>query len=591
MAAAYPTDEQTVISRGLYRLVSDIIGPECIVHLRRQKNDIRDLFMGCDTSKSSKTVTSGSRAEGFLFKSSDADIIDIDSNIVVVKSNTWHLSNTRDFPNILLMETDIVPPGFALLKCLKYDDRDKQLYKSLVRRGNDLYVSSRIARESCAIDGVSYTHGPCNSGGMIGDEYDIAYTLKCPFWPNQAKSFILRSLRHGWPSFDVMKDICEEGCHFVPINSRVHAYSESADLEWRISTVRAEKKLVYSMNHCQFLCYGLMKIILNEVLKKDPETGELLCSYFMKTAVFWEMSEHKEDWSPLNFICKFWNVFRRIIKWVSTGYCPNFFIPQHNMFLGKVYGRHQRDLMTRLRKLHDEGYQFLLRCPSLNKKLTTIINQPMKARRIITNEKDYVKRTEIEAMRMKLIIASSMIDWPTETGQMIKVLSNTVVLTASSNDMTSSLRLNTHNILQRIAVMLFLTNDTQHRSLSNKQRSWYINIAKSILRKTKSFFCLEKLFHAVCMYRSGNYHKTIDIIHLIKERLQSQQYKYTWNLDGNTVYECKEKGMTYLEILKKLVVSSYTFESELSVEELKLESSASEETIGCEVLFIPPLVF
>ena len=106
------------------------------------------------------------------------------------------------------------------------------------------------------------------------------------------------------------------------------------------------------MKHCQFLCYGLSKVFLNEVLKSKLSDKDLLCSYFMKTAVFWEISDHSKGWTHFNFLHKFLNVFRRLIKWVSIGYCPNFFIPENNMFYGKICGRTQTALLGTLREFY-----------------------------------------------------------------------------------------------------------------------------------------------------------------------------------------------------------------------------------------------
>ncbi|KAK3104499.1 hypothetical protein FSP39_003444 [Pinctada imbricata] len=292
---------------------------------------------------------------------------------VVLHMNLCRVLDLKDIPLVLLMETEKVSPGFTLLRCLRYNYREV----GLVLIGTDMYLSSKVIRESYNPGCTSNLHGPCKTFNVYEIEYDYAYTLQCSIWPRQAMSFIYRSLLHGWPCNDVLTDICNDGCLLVPINSKQQVYSELMDLEWRISFSLAEKKLIHSMNYCQFLTYGLMKIFLNEVLKKIPDAEDLLCSYFMKTAVFWEISECSDHWSPSKFLVKFWNVFSRIMKWVSFGYCPNFFIPEHNMFFGKIYGRQQKDLMLRLRLLFDEGFLCLLRCHTLSESLSLIFQYPL----------------------------------------------------------------------------------------------------------------------------------------------------------------------------------------------------------------------
>ena len=97
--------------------------------------------------------------------------------------------------------------------------------------------------------------------------------------------------------------------------------------EWRISFSLTEQKLVYTMNHCQFLVYGLLKIFLKEVIDNlSEETNKLLCSYHMKTVVFCVIQGNPIPfWCPQNFLVWFWSCFKLLIKWVYEGGCPNFF--------------------------------------------------------------------------------------------------------------------------------------------------------------------------------------------------------------------------------------------------------------------------
>ncbi|KAK3086231.1 hypothetical protein FSP39_015533 [Pinctada imbricata] len=427
MASAYPLEEHGLVSKGLYSIVSDIVGSECIVKIRQQKHELYDTIISCNASQTFKdltNITSGSMAEGFTFKSSDIDIMQIDNNIVVLHGISSHVFDTSDIPTVLCMETDNIAPGFARLRCIKYDYRNLLYPNCLIARGESVYFSSRVARESHFSQSNRRIHGPCSTGvSIFGIEDDAAYTLNCPFWPKQAESFIYRSLCHGWPSLDVLTDICKDGCLFVPIYSKQQTNSELIDLEWRISFSLAEKKLIHSMNHCQFLCYGLMKIFLNEVLKNIPETGELLCSYFMKTAVFCEISENPNNWTPPNFIEKTWNVFRRIMCWVSVGYCPNYFIPEHNMFYDKIYGSHQRNLMLSLRTLYDEGYWCLLRCPSLYEPLSLVIYLPFLVNLLPTNEDSHTEIITSETSKVMSI--TSCIELPLSNDNLFRTLWNT----------------------------------------------------------------------------------------------------------------------------------------------------------------------
>ena len=134
--------------------------------------------------------------------------------------------------------------------------------------------------------------------------------------------------------------------YIVPISSEPE--NSETGIDWRISFSGAELKLVYSMNHCQFLCYGILKIFLKEVIIAD-EIEPYLCSYFMKTIMFWVIQNNSRmNWAPENLLTCFWTFFKLLVSWVYRGECPNFFIPQNNMFRGKVVGHTQVVLFDQL---------------------------------------------------------------------------------------------------------------------------------------------------------------------------------------------------------------------------------------------------
>ena len=115
------------------------------------------------------------------------------------------------------------------------------------------------------------------------------------------------------------------------------------------------------MNHTQFLCYGLLKLFLKEVIEVDKNVKGLLCSYFFKTSVFWEITESPIQWNMYTLLSHFWSCFQRLLHWVNVLYCPNFFIPGNNMFANKFDTEERAILLGCLGKLYHEGYRCLLR--------------------------------------------------------------------------------------------------------------------------------------------------------------------------------------------------------------------------------------
>ena len=76
-------DEVSLISKGLYGKVSEVVGPESIVKLRRLKNHNYEAFRNCDESMET-LIISGSRGEGLEFETSDFDFMCVDRNALVL---------------------------------------------------------------------------------------------------------------------------------------------------------------------------------------------------------------------------------------------------------------------------------------------------------------------------------------------------------------------------------------------------------------------------------------------------------------------------------------------------------------------------
>lgn len=127
-------------------------------------------------------------------------------------------------------------------------------------------------------------HGPCQM--VKEDQIDIVRCFRCKEWVSIALPWIQRS-RGTWPSSELIKDITHYGVLFVPVGCKT---STNEDIEWRISFSMAETQLVHSFTHTQILCYAMLKTIVSDIGKKRH--GELICSYFIKTIMFWISEEH-----------------------------------------------------------------------------------------------------------------------------------------------------------------------------------------------------------------------------------------------------------------------------------------------------------
>ncbi|XP_052722324.1 uncharacterized protein LOC128193107 [Crassostrea angulata] len=337
------------MSESMFVGMCELVGTSKQVAIRRETQDIIGMIhtLVCDGVIK---MTSGSYKEGFRLKGSDKDTMFLPNNHRVImdmsQSEYYNTANTT----LILSDISDSPPGFTLLQLLT-PSRVREVQSACVIMNDKVFISSStFIQLACSVRVPFFTvHGPCGSGSMEGTEYDHAVCFVCDFWPPSASSWMDRC--HSWPGQEVVNDIVRSGCHFVAIG---HPSGPHEHEEWRISFSRAEYKLVYSMNHSQFLTYGLLKLFLKEVINQQTkETNRLLCSYHIKTSVFWALQQNTlPHLCPQNFLAGFWVCFKLLLKWVYEGICPNFFIPQNNMFVSKVHGSAQNRLFLQLHELY-----------------------------------------------------------------------------------------------------------------------------------------------------------------------------------------------------------------------------------------------
>ena len=76
-------------------------------------------------------------------------------------------------------------------------------------------------------------------------------------------------------------------------------------------------------------------------------------------------------------------------------YCPNFFIPENNVMMGKFNRTTKAAPLCHLTSLYSEGYRCLLRCPSLYTHLSIIIGTPQLVREMPSDEIRHFIETKV----------------------------------------------------------------------------------------------------------------------------------------------------------------------------------------------------
>ena len=573
------------ISESVYVGLCLKIGTPQQVTIRRDVVDTTELLDHKATQTEELVrMQSGSRREGFRFEGSDMDIMFWPNNHRVF----WNFSQIQ-LINILrqvliLCDSTESPPGFTLLwlPLVESGYTSRLVLSPSVRYNGAFYISSAKFREIvCNMSHAGSTvHGPCSSGRVGSMEYDKAFCLVSDFWPPSASSWIDRC--QSWPPTHVVNDIVRSGCHFVAIG---HKLGKHADNEWRISFSQAEQKLVYNMNHAQFLIYGLLKLFLKEFNKGLHEEEKLLCSYHMKTTIFWAIQQNSiAQWCPQNLLACFWVCFKLLLKWVYEGVCPNFFIPENNMFLNKVHGEAQRNLFTQLFGLYEKGIAFLLHIPSISSCIMDVLCNPRLS--ICTDESTLISEVTLD---------TELFDEMAQINR-LKALQCIENLYSVEHLMRSPLSQHQLIILQKctstiLKVTGFLLHDI-YTNTSRGNKQMYITDKRScyMLNLAAKFGCVSDLLYiAVYFYKTLRYREALSVIEMTKVKLAQPGLMYMGRVNLERYTEAVG-GWSWSTKMRNTVAQTIKLLNNICfIDELTLEQQSSLQN-EWPALYIPPFI-
>ncbi|KAL3855301.1 hypothetical protein ACJMK2_014517 [Sinanodonta woodiana] len=303
----------------------------------------------------------GSQAEATTTQGlkSDVDILACINDISVLQSTPS--LDTSGLAYIMVSDAS-TPPGYVKLQTM---NRDSVLPR---HHSFDSFGNSVLCSRNFYSANYWERHGPahkkiCDSGHSV----DFVPAMRIRYWPCQASQWENRI--NSYPSQAHILLIKQTGALLVPVG---HPLSPESHLEWRISISYGEKILVWQFNSTQYKCYVVLKMIKKHFVQ--PKCGDkALSSYHCKTSVFYALQSTPSFlWQPENLLLCVELCLRTLCQWVQIGYCPNFFIPEENMFDGKVYGHIQVQLLAVLHDLlRQEGkYLLSLSCDGVGQRLT-----------------------------------------------------------------------------------------------------------------------------------------------------------------------------------------------------------------------------
>ena len=182
-----------------------------------------------------------------------------------------------------------------------------------------------------------------------GEDYDYVPALHSKMLPDCVTDCLMRKRNSDFFTASVLEACKSYGCLFVP---KRHCQSKDSHLLWRISPSHQERFLMLNFNSVQHKCYVLLKLIKKDII--NPALGsEVLTSYHCKRAMLHLIDmTPSQFWRPDNLLFCLNTALHCLLLWSMNSNCPNFLIPDENMFRWRI-SRHL------LKRLSDELFRLI----------------------------------------------------------------------------------------------------------------------------------------------------------------------------------------------------------------------------------------
>ncbi|XP_069140838.1 cyclic GMP-AMP synthase-like receptor 2 [Argopecten irradians] len=498
----------------LHYILDMMMGNQEMVAIRRKLTLVLEQIDNAG-NENSKTILTGSHTEGACMKGSDYDYMFIDNNVVVICRDQD--TSTTPGKTVFIMRDAHSRPGYVNLELLKVGYRvSKHLSESIVPVGDLNVISSEMYRRSLAdqysdlLQITTDESGPANTvvneKSRIGCDTDYVRAFICNSWPREADEWVNRPRLHEWPGKGLIDQIEHDGCCLVPVGDKT---SPDPFLQWRISFVTAERKLIHSIGHVQFQVYCLIKYLKKQIstrLKQIYGDADILSSYVIKTVLFYALEfTPLSFWQEKNLFLCFMLCLNILISWVKAAYCPNYFINTNNMFLGKVRDENQQKLLHFIEDLHNMTW----RCLSIGTFFKPSIGEYIRLVKHGAWELVLATPARLERESDLTIILGTMANTVTATHpKLFKHLSN--LFCKSESDMDEYVAF--YHMTTALSYKGMETFENQSPSRGNKDN--YNCLRKS--KKTMTPFasvCSSPglLILASYHYQTGNYTKTLEM--------------------------------------------------------------------------------
>ena len=393
----------------LSQLLDDVVGTDEMVRIRQDFCRIDACIQSTTNSYNDNVYYTGSKAEGLDLLCSDRDyMIDINNQANLLIIQKMQDAPTAIHKNVFCMDTENVPHCFAMLRNLN-EVQYGLLFNACQLTDNAMYLSSyllvhnaisemntnvydkKIARQGPSIERWSPYMDTSQSG------VDNVPSIHCPFWPDSAIEWRTRPRQYAWPSANKIKSIVDFGFHLVPVG---HPRSDMNLMEWRISFSVAERTLVWSFNHVQIQCYAVIKIILKEFINPhcSPD-NRVLCSYFIKTYLFWKYEETDPYfWCPANLRDCIMFLLCGFRECISRSSLKHYFIIGFHLLSIKLTNEARGEILRIFDVVLQYDISIMKKCSTLTTVLDEFVNTESEIGESVPRRKWCLLKTDVQLM-------------------------------------------------------------------------------------------------------------------------------------------------------------------------------------------------
>ena len=419
-------------------LLDEVTGTQEAIDIRQDYCRLSDSIMSYNNLLPYRQYYSGSKAEGLDLPGSDDDVMqDINNllNIKVVQSFN-EISDTPIYEEFLLC-TENMNQGFALLRRIRQNAkiRSPMLNAAIEMINGEQYLSSnRLVSKALQIIRIIQSvftgtrQGPSMELNLPHQDpsvpgMDAVLCIHCGFWPNDATEWVRRPRYFGWPTSHDISSIVDFGCHLVAVG---HPNSDTKVSEWRLSFSIAEKTLVWSFNHIQMQCYAFLKIILKQFIKlKCSPPNRILCSYFIKTFLFWKYeTTHLDFWCERNLKDCLMYLLKEFSQCIHEGVIRHYFLPRFNLLSIKLTPEAQTELLHLFDIVIQCDINILTECEALQNVWSKFLSANKNQMNVVNNaRKTNLLQTDMLMMKSLIrVIDIFFIDTPDFRGNVVDEL-------------------------------------------------------------------------------------------------------------------------------------------------------------------------